>query len=249
MTRHSLLILLLLLCLKGFSQDIDSELAKPRTLKLTVSTPQPRLGENFKITLDENYLRAHIFRSALGKIRLSEDIGQSNDDEMVLNVNALIKGKNVIGPLEFTINGTKYNTNKIEYEVIDPLPNVDKGVWIRKVNLSDSTFCIIIEQRIPAKPKTTVNGNSTSYTTEAEYTTILKFKDTYSVKGLSGINSYSNSDYGILTNDKGEEKQFLKAYSVYYFNIEDKTSKIVITKDKFDNIPAGYNFQDIVVIP
>jgi hypothetical protein len=249
MSRNWLLAFLILAHLQGFSQNIDSLLAIPRNLELSISTPQPRLGESFKITLDETYLRAQIFKSAIGKIKFAETLGNTNETDMVLTFNALVKGKNVIGPLEFTLNGTKYTTNKIEYEVVDALPNVDKGIWIRKVKISDSLFCIIIEQRIPAKPKTTVNSEkSTNFTTEPEYTTILKFKDSYSIKGISGINSSSSTDYGYLV-DEGEQKQFLSAYSVYYFKIEDKTIKIAITGDKFDNIPNGYSFQSILINP
>jgi len=250
MSRNWLLAFLILAHFKGFSQNIDSLLSIPRTLKLSISTPQPRLGENFKITLDETYLRAQIFKSAIGKIKFAETLGNANETEMVLNVNALVKGKNVVGPLEFILNGTKYTTNKIEYEVVDALPNVDKGIWIRKVNISDSLFCIIIEQRIPANPKTTVNSEkSTTFTTEPEYTSILKFKDSYSINGLSGINSSTGTDYGYLIDDKGEQKQFFSAYSVYYFKIENRTIKIVITGDKFDNIPNGYGFQSILIHP
>jgi hypothetical protein len=234
---------------RAFSQNIDSLLSIPGKLELSISTPQPRLGEKFKITLDDTYLKAQIFKSAIGKIQFSEDINNP-DAGMVLYVNALEKGKNTIGPLEFIVNGTKYTTNKIGYEVIDPLPNTDKGIWIRKVNITDSTFCLIIEQRIPAKPKTTVNkGNSVTYSTEPEYTTILKFKESYSIKGLSGRNSYSNTDYGYFMDADGKQKKYLSAYSVYYFKIEDKTDQILITRDKFDNIPGDYNFQPILVNP
>jgi len=227
---------------------ICQSLSNPQVLELSISTPQPRLKESFKIMLDENYVRAQIFKSASGKIRLADNPNSSNDGKMVLNVNALVKGKNEIGPLEFTLNGTTYSTNKIEYEVVDPLPNVNRGIWIRKVNLSDSTFCIIIEQRIPAYEKTTVTSeNSTSYTTEPEHDDIFKFKESYSVKGLNLSNSYANSEYSSIYDERGEQKQFLSAYAVYYFTINNKSSSIIITKDKFDNIPAEYKFENIVI--
>ena len=248
MQRLTLLLMLLIGYFSGISQNIDTLLSIPRTLELSISTPQPRLKENFKVTLDAIYVRSQIFRSAIGKIMLAENLGNTNDGQMVLNVNALVKGRNEIGPLQFIINGTKYTTNKIEYEVIDALPNVDKGVWIRKVDLSDSTFCIIIEQRIPAMPKTIINSEkSITFTTEPAYSAILKFKDAYSVAGLSGASSYSNTNYGSFYDDQGNQKQFLYAYSVYNFKIEKKKIKIIITKDKFENIPSDYNFENIVI--
>ena len=250
MKRSSLFILwFLLLSVCAISQNIDSLLSVPRTLELSISTPQPRLGQQFKITLDNAYLTAQIFKSAIGKIQLADDLGNSNENQMVLTVNALEKGKNVIGPLEFTVNGTKYTTNKIEYEVIDPLPDVDRGVWVRKVKLSDSTFAIIIEQRIPAKWTTSSDPakSSMTYAQEAESTNILKFKDSYSIEGVRGLGSFSSSDYGSFTNDKGDQIQFLNAFSIYRFLMEDNTAKIVITKDKLENFPVGYSFQSIEV--
>lgn len=250
MKRSNVFILFFfLLSVDGVAQSLDSLVAIPRSLELSISTPQPRLGQQFKVMLDENYLRAQIFKSAIGKIQLADNVGNTDEGQMVLTVNALVKGKDVIGPLEFTINGTKYTTNKIEYEVIDRLPDVDRGVWVRKVKLSDSTFDIIIEQRIPAKWKTnnSPEKNSTSFTQEAESTNILKFKDNYSIEGVRGLGSFTSSDYGSYTNDKGEQIEYLNAFSIYHFLMDGKTPKIVITKDKLENFPSGYNFESIEV--
>jgi len=234
--------------LLGLTQNIDSFLSVPQTLELKISTPQPRLKEKFQISLDINYVRAHIFKSALGKIQLADEVGNTDGDLMTLNVNALKKGKNEIGPLQFTLNGTTYSTNKIEYEVIDALPNTDNGLWFRKVFTSDSTFCIIVEQRIPANSRVTkVSEKETKYWTEPVSDNIARFKFTYSVDGLQGSNSASYSDFGSIYDDKGEQKQFMSGYSITYFKIIDKKKKIVITKDKFDNIPSDYKFEDIVI--
>lgn len=232
----------------GLTQNIDSFLSVPQTLELKISTPQPRLKEKFQISLDINYVRAHIFKSALGKIQLAEEIGNTDADLMTLNVNAVQKGKNEIGPLQFTLNGTTYTTNKILYEVIDALPNTDKGLWFRKVFTSDSTFCIIIEQRIPANSRVTkLSEKETKYWTEPVNDNIARFKFTYSVDGLRGSTAVSFSDFGSTYDDKGEQKQFMSGYSITYFEIVDKKKKIVITKDKFDNIPSDYKFEDIVI--
>lgn len=78
--------------LKVQAQDLDSLLAAPQTLELTISTPQPRLDEKFQISLDVNYVRAHIFKSAIGKIELTGDVSDNENGRMVLNVHALEKG-------------------------------------------------------------------------------------------------------------------------------------------------------------
>lgn len=243
-----LVLILVLLSLVGGTQNIDSFLSISQTLELKVSTPQPRLKEKFQISLDINYLRAHIFKSAIGKIQIADEIGNSDNDKMILNVNASKKGKNEIGPLQFTVNGTSYTTNGIAYEVVDPLPNVDNGVWFRKVNTSDRSFCIIIEQRIPANSKKNIiSDNSFTLTTEPEYTQIVKFKDSYSIPGLSGLNTNYYTDFGSIYNIKGEQKPFMFGYSIYYFTIVDKKVKIKITKDKLEYFPVDYHFEEIIV--
>lgn len=141
-----------------------------------------------------------------------------------MNVTALKPGKNEIGPLEFFLDKTKYTTNKITYEVIDPLPTTDKGIWFRKVITSDLTFCIITEQRIPDNTKTTKKSDSITFTTEPEYNEIVKFKDSYSIAGVNGSNSHSSTNFSsIMIN--GEERQFMYGYSIYYFSIEAKRQK------------------------
>lgn len=231
----------------GRAQHIDSILAEPQTIELRISTPQPRLEETFKIYLDINHLRANIFKSILGKVQLSNDISTSDDGELIMNVTATKKGKQEIGPLVFFLNETKYTTNKISFEVVGPLPATDNGIWFRKVMTSDSTFCIIIEQRIPASGKTTRNSeNSLSFTTEPLHNDIVKFKDSYSIEGVSGRNSYSHTNFSSVR-IKGEDRQFMFGYAIYYFNIKDKKAAIKITKDKFENIPADYKFEDIII--
>lgn len=235
--------------LSAFSraQNVDSILAGPQTIELTISTPQPRLNEIFQLSIDINHLRANIFKSIGGKVQLATDISTTDNSEITMNVTAINKGKNEMGPLEFFLDKTKYTTNKITFEVVDPLPNVDKGIWFRKVTTSETSFCIIIEQRIPANNKTTRSSdNSITFTTEPEYTEVVKFKDSYSIDGLSGRNSRTSTNFGsVMIN--GKDRQFMYGYSIYYFTIEDKKAKIKITKDKLQNIPADYKFEDIVI--
>ena len=247
MKQTIITILFLFSTFFGSAQNIDSILAEPQVIKLSISTPQPRFKETFQISIDINHLRANIFKTLAGKVQLAEDINNTDNGQLVMNVNALRKGKNEIGPIEFYLDKTKYTTNKIHYEVIDPLPNIDKGLWFRKVMTSDTTFCIIIEQRIPANSKTTKKSdNSITFTTEPEHSDIVKFKDSYSIAGVNGRNSHSSTNFNSVEIN-GEARQFMYGYSVYYFTIEDRKAKIKITKDKFQNIPDDYKFEDIVV--
>lgn len=227
---------------------IDSMLAIPQTLNLKISSPQPRLKEKVEISLDINYVRAQIFKTEIGKFEVAEDIGNSNENLMIMKVVALVKGKQSMGPLAFTMNGTKYTTNKIEYEVIESLPKVDKGLWFRKVVTSDTTFCIIIEQRIPANSKVTkISKKETKYWTEPTHENICRFKNSYSIDGLDGGDGATYSDFGYTIDGKGLRKEYMAGYSITYFRIRDKNKKITITKDKFENLPAEYKFENIIV--
>lgn len=229
------------------SQQVGDLHREFETIELTISTPQPRLKETFQISLDIDHIRANIFKSLAGQVRVSDDLNSSASEDMVMRVTAVNKGKSEIGPLVFTVDNTTYTTNKISYEVIDALPDTDRGVWFRKITTGENNFCIIIEQRIPAEEKTISKADkSIVITTEPEIEEILKFKDTYSIAGLSGGSSQVNTGFSNVEIN-GEDRQFMYGYSIYYFTITDRHAKIRITKDNFQNIPTGYKFEDIII--
>lgn len=247
MKQFFLLLCFILAAASGHSQNIDSLIAVPQVLELKISTPQPRLNETFQVSVDADHLKANIFRPLAAKLTPADDIMASSCREFTINVVAPEKGKNEIGPLEFYLNKTRYTTNKIVYEVVDPLPETNQGVWFRKVMTSDTSFCIIIEQRIPAFSKTTQKtDNSTTYTTEPEHNDIVKFKDSYSIKGLNSNQSNVTTNFSSVMMN-GESKQYMSGYSVYNFTIVDKKARIKITKDKFEHIPDYYHFEEIII--
>ena len=227
---------------------LDSLLSVPQTLELKLSSPQPRLRQKVELSLNINYVRAQIFRTELGKFEPAEDIGDTDGDLMVMKINALQKGRQVIGPLSFTLNGTKYTSNKIEYDVIEALPDVDKGVWIRKVFPNDSTVCIIIEQRIPASRRVSkIDQNTSKYWVEPNSANTITMKSAPSVHGLQYSTSVNFAEEGRFYNKKRELVNYLSGSSINYFKIVDKAGSIKITKDDFINLPADYKFQDIIV--
>ncbi|GAB2819341.1 hypothetical protein [Ferruginibacter profundus] len=218
-----------------------------QTLQLSISNPQPRIGDEFELTLDIKTLKSEIFKSIADKVQIVSEYIAGESGEMKIKVKALKKGINELGPLTLSLNGVAYTTNTISYEVIDPLPNVDRGLWFRKVKKSDSTFCIIIEQRIPANEKTTYKGeNSISIATEPETKEFVKFKERYSIAGLSSDASSTSTDFSSVKIN-GQSKSYMRCFSVYNFAIDDKTLKIIITKDLFDNLPKTYKFEEIYV--
>ncbi len=217
-----------------------------QTLKLSISNPQPRIGDEFEVVLDIKTLKSEIFKGMTDKIQIVSEYIAGESGEMKIKVSATKKGINELGPLTLSLNGVTYTTNKISYEVVDPLPNVDKGLWFRKVKISDSTFCILIEQRIPASEKTTNTENSISIATEPETNEYVKFKASYSIFGLSSDASSTFTDFTSVEIN-GQSKSYMRCFSVYNFVIDDRTQKIKITKDVFDNLPQTYKFEEIHV--
>lgn len=218
-----------------------------QTIDLSISNPQPRIGDEFAVELNIKTLKEEIFKGISDKVEVLRGYIPGESAELKVKVIARIKGINELGPLTFTLNGTTFTTNKISYEVIDPLPNVDNGLWFRKIKTSDSTFSIIIEQRIPASEKTThTSENSISITTEPETKDYVKVKGDYSIAGLSNGGSNSYTDFSDV-NINGVDKRFMRCFSVYKFLLDNNTQKIVITKDLFDNLPEGYKFEDIKI--
>lgn len=229
--------------------EIDSFLAMPQTLELEMSTVQPRLHETFTITLDASYIRADIFKSAMDNLKVVENAGSIySDNKMVFHVTALQKGKNEIGPLSFTLNGTNYTTNKLEFEVIDDLPDTDEGVWFRYGKTSDSSFYLIIEQRIPADmKKKSISKSTVSYSYVPEREETVRLSNRYSMDNLRSEASNSNSEIKSFYNKKGNRIEFLSSYCISYFTIKNKSQKVIFVESDFINLPKGYRFKDILI--
>jgi hypothetical protein len=232
--RLSIIIILAFFSFSGKAQNTDTLPAKSQLIELFISTPQPRVGATFQLLLEVKNLGANIFKPTLGKVKFANT--NADNRKMTWDVYSFEKGKNEIGPLDFVINDTKYRTNKVSYEVVDALPDTDKGIWFRKVKTSDSTFCIIIEQRIPFAKSTESNNDQ-----------IVRFVKCCAADGLKSRNSKSSTVQDGFRDIDGVLKSFKYSYAVYNFEITDKNKKITITKDKLENLPGDYQFVDIVV--
>jgi hypothetical protein len=246
MNQTILLLAFFLTTASTWAQNNDTLFPPPQKLELTISTPQPRLKETFQITLDLKPLKSNIIKAMAGKVQLANEDSRTDKGQLVMDVTALEQGKNEIGPLYFSIDSSIYTTNKITFEVIEPIPNTDNGLWFRKVMTSDSSFCIIIEQRIPTNAKTTKQNSSITITYKPETEKLVEFKDNYLVEGTKRGNRYSSTNFSSTKID-GEYKKFMCGFGVYHFFIVDKEAKIKITKHAFDDIPEDYKFENIVI--
>lgn len=245
--KYLVTVLSLLFVLSSYAQSKRSGFEGTQTIQLSISTPQPRLRETFQVKLDIEHLRANIFQSLADKVRISTGTTYGREDEqMIMQVTARKKGSFEIGPLEFTLDHTHYRTNKVVYEVVDALPDTDQGLWMRKVKMNDTAFCLILEQRIPARSRTEKKGNTITIASVPKYDQLAKLKTLPEQIGMNTPLSSSNSSFASVEIN-GERREFMYGYAVYYFTLSDPAAKVVITKDNFENLPADYRFQNIQI--
>ena len=220
----------------------------PKEVTLSLSTPQPRMGETFTVSLDLEELKNPLFSALSATVReVDPTAGMADNAKLSMPVTALQMGKQVIGPLEFTVNNIRYTTNRIHYEVIGALPDTDQGLWFRKVITGENRFCLIIEQRIPAREVTTRNADqSITTSTETDGTEMVALTDAHAIEGLNCSYSHSATHFSSTTTGKPERK-FMAGIALYYFQISNNASKITLTAEQFDHLPPGYRFQPIVI--
>jgi len=237
--------LLIVAVINSHAQNIDSILANPPVMELSISNPQPRLGEEFTISYNPAYIQLQLFKSVLGKLEPADDNDGSHDKEFKLAVKATKLGKETIGPLPFTINGVSCKTNVLSYEVVNPLPEVNEGLWIRKVSTGDNTFCIIMEQRIPVEAmKRKTAGNEVTYWNEPVDRNQVKINYTRTIEGVRSHTSSTATSEKYLYTKEGKRLDFQLIFSMANYEIDDPSANVELTKDWFINLPPSYKFNN-----
>lgn len=225
----------------GYCQKSNS---KDSTLiEFIFSNPQPRINENISLNIRTAILIDTIFNSLPPADQMNVSKSYPNDLSIgYLKTDKI--GKFKIGSMHFSMNGTNYYSKEMTYEVIDSLPETDKGLWIRAVKIDDSTFCLIIEQRIPKTGKEYYDSSKPNLVL---YDVNLRNVAFYS----SNINLTPMKGEGLsFSNDKkvgnGKRSYFQSSY-ISFIRILNRHVKITLTKDDFLNIPEDYIFQNIVI--
>jgi len=221
--------------------------AKAQKLDLDISLPQPRLGQRFDLTLRSDTLSKQIFNLPPDKFKINSYTAFTGQEtSFSVNIEALKMGKNEIGPLTFSFNAHTYKTNSIKFTVADSLPNVNKGIWITKVHVDDTTVYIIIDQHIPTHNSIThKENNTTSMSAElndGEKELTLTITDIENAKiEERGSSSETSPDFS----EKG--LGYGSYYKCYKVTVLDKRKPLVLTKAAFENLPDYYKFEDIVI--
>lgn len=215
-------------------------------LKLEISNPQPRVGESFTISVEIDTLSELFFKPLDNKFKISGSNGEAalGYPRLMVNAEASKTGKNVVGPYTLEFNGKKYTTNKLSFEIVDSLPRVDKGLWIRKAMIDDTTFCILIDQRRPSHPVYTHDDNSLTITSRPDTAGNVSPAD--SIENIKGNGSTTTTGTGFLEG-QDSENEYSYFFGNYRFVIIDKKKPTVLHRSNFKNLPPDYKFEDIVV--
>lgn len=217
-----------------------------QNLTLEISTPQPRLGEDFSLTIGADSIAKNTFSFLSGKFNISNYVSSSNTESILgANMQATKLGHNNIAPITLNINGKQYTTNNLAFDVVDSLPAVNKGLWIRKVAINDTSAYIILEQRIPALTYITRGRNSINMSTKANE----EDKEAGMTQDSIAVHFHgSRQDYrSVINNKTGTKMNFKNFFAIYRIIKTDKNKPMLITKSYFTSIPDYYIFQDIII--
>jgi hypothetical protein len=210
-----------------------------------MSTPQPRLGEDFTVTVEVDTIAKSVFGSLTANFTVSSYVDPGNEtSKLGVNLQAKKLGKNEVGPFVLNINGKKYLTDKLVFDVVDSLPRVNQGLWIRQVHVDDTTSYIIVEQRIPAMSYISHPDSSTiSLTTKVSEDQKKTEMVEDSVVSFHGSSEGPKSFTDPITKENINYQNYYARYSVKH----EKNKPLVLTKQYFTNLPEYYKFVEIVV--
>jgi len=218
-----------------------------QALTLDLSLPQPRLGQDFYVSFPSDTISQQIFNLPADKFKIYRYAASTGESTTIsVNLEALKTGPNEIGPLTFTFNGHTYKTNVLKFTVADSLPKVDKGIWIRKVPLDDTTVYIMIDQFLTAHNQVTQKDANTITTSsqidDDQKEAQLKHEDITNAKVTDwGASSSTVPDFS------GKGISHGTYYKCYKVNITDKSKPLILTKKDFEHLPDDYHFQNIAI--
>ena len=244
MKHNILFIMLLSLSHVGNCQINGGTNKESKLIDIYLSNPQPRINQNTSIVINPSDIIDTLFNALpeTGRVNIRM---LSSDELSIGSVETDKLGKYSIGAMYFTLNQTNYCTKEINYEVIDSLPKTDIGLWIRKIIINDSVFCLIMEQHIPYK-KPISTDKKTPYPTSEDQMQRTALDFDQNKKELMFITSRVSTTLNNVIID-GVEKSFLYHETYNFVSIVNRNAKIILTKDNFINLPEDYNFQNIIV--
>lgn len=230
-----LFLIALFACLNCYSQKLE----------LSLSVPQPRLGEQFDVSFNIDTISKGVFRLDTNKFKINSYGSSGTGLQCSVNLTAVKAGENELGPFDFNFNGKTYKTNKIKFTIADSLPTVAQGLWIRKLPVDDTTVYIMLDQIqhvgtvVTRKDENTITSAPAADADESD-TKLALDVDNARVEEW-GSSSTTAPDF---TNGKKGNRSSYKCYKV---TILDKKKPLVLSRSVFKNLPVYYQFKDIIV--
>jgi len=131
-------------------------------IELQINNPEPRVGDEVKLTLDANFLIDEIKIQSDTTIKFVTSSFGLNSSEFSTAIEFSKSGSYLLGPYEFIFNGKKFISDSIKVNVKEMLP-YEEGIWVRFVPAGESRY-IIVEQLIENKSDFKTRKDGFTYT-------------------------------------------------------------------------------------
>jgi hypothetical protein len=179
-----------------------------QVLKLTLSNPAPRVGDELSISYNiENNAAQDAQPGLMG-------IGAISFTPIFLSDT----GSVTIGPMSIALNGERYKTDSVRLHVSPALPpSIKEGLWIRQVRAKDIMF-LIVEQRLSTDSNKKFSELSVDKITRQGFNVEFDGSQQSTQATLLGMVQYRISIHRVLVKGKS-----IKIDRQYFTNLPENT--------------------------
>ena len=222
-----------------------SGLIAQKAVTISVDNVEPRVGQEFLITIESDFLDSYLKQILPTEIDIRPGAAPSLTKDTYKTLMATKEGQITIGPLEFSFNGKKYKSNILKINVIPALGD-EEGLWIRQIRLDDDDY-ILLEQILTAKKFTSRTGNTTTIKWESVDDQFAKLIVNTDFEGIEFKDSHSGTGGHP---DKVKSHPAEIRYSYKYYRIEklsDFKAPLKLKKEHFVDLPMNFELKDIII--
>lgn len=236
MNRYLLTFLILLSANKLIGQ---------KAVTLTVDNSEPRVGQEFVLTIKSDFLDSYLEQILPDEIEIKPGGTELLTEDTYKTLMATKEGPITIGPMEFTFNGEKYKSNVLKINIIPSLSD-EEGLWVRKVTI-DETEYVLLEQILTAKKIKSKNGNTTTTKWEDVDDQFAELIVDTDFEGVEFQDSHSGKGGHP---DKTMPHPNEVRYSYQYYRIKKSPGfkgELRLNKDHFVRLPKNIELTDVVI--
>lgn len=236
-----------------FSIFLGPVLIAQERLTMEIDNPAPRVGDKVEFTIDFSFLDEFISDELGDDIEIEEDAFHlSQISGIKKTISFKKKGRQVVGPFNFELNGQSFETDSIIVDVAEKLP-FEEGVWIRFVTDSKDKRYIILEQymknKVKIKTKKKRGKRINSSVPKIDDNEMVELMD-INEKGVSIGSRFSS----ILTRYPESADQFSRESGMRYKRAQYEIKLSVDFKEPFEvnekyvkNLPNNVSFTPVVI--